>query len=101
VFPDEGVFHVVTRGVERRDVYLDDDDRRFFLALFGAAVSRGDWTVHAFCLMTNHYHLVVEAIRDQLSDGMHLLNGRYAEEFNRRYSRTGHLWGDRFWSGLI
>jgi putative transposase len=100
VFPD-GVFHVVTRGVAKTAVYRDDDDRRFFLGLLGSVASRNDWLVHAFCLMTNHYHLVVEALRDQLSLGMHRLNGVYAEQFNSRYSRTGHLWGDRFWSGLI
>jgi putative transposase len=100
VFPD-GVYHVVTRGVAKTDVYLDDDDRRFFLGLLGAVTSRNDWLVHAFCLMSNHYHLVVEALREQLSAGMHRLNGVYAEQFNGRYRRTGHLWGDRFWSGLI
>lgn len=100
VFPD-GIYHVVTRGVATTPVYRDDDDRRFFLGLLGAIASRNDWVVHAFCLMTTHYHLVVEALRDQLSNGMHRLNGAYAEQFNQRYNRRGHLWGDRFWSGLI
>jgi REP element-mobilizing transposase RayT len=51
--------------------------------------------------MTNHYHLVVDALRDELSAGCHRLNGVYAQTFNRRYRRKGHLFGDRFWSGLI
>jgi putative transposase len=64
-------------------------------------VQRDDWFVHVFCLMTNHYHLVVESLRDELSAGCHRLNGVYAQTFNRRYRRKGHLFGDRFWSGLI
>jgi REP element-mobilizing transposase RayT len=51
--------------------------------------------------MTNHYHLVVASLRDELSEGFHRLNGVYAQTFNRRHGRKGHLWGDRFWSGLI
>jgi REP element-mobilizing transposase RayT len=100
VFPD-GTFHVGTRGVDGTAIFRTDDDRRFFLQLFADVVRRHEWLVHVFCLMTNHYHLVVEALRDELSDGCHRLNGIYAQTFNRRYKRKGHLWGDRFWSGLI
>jgi REP element-mobilizing transposase RayT len=100
VFPD-GTYHVGTRGVEQRPIYLDDRDRRLFLQLFADVVQRNDWIVHVFCLMTNHYHLVVESVRQQLSCGLHRLNGVYAQTFNRRYKRTGHLFGERFWSGLI
>ena len=100
VFPD-GVFHVGTRGVDGTAIFRSDDDRRFFLRLFAEVVQRHDWLVHVYCLMTNHYHLVVEALRDELSDGCHRLNGVYAQTFNRRYKRKGHLWGDRFWSGPI
>jgi putative transposase len=100
VFPD-GIFHVGTRGVDGAAIYRSDDDRRFFLRLLADVVQRHDWAVHVFCLMTNHYHLVVEALRDDLSGGFHRLNGIYAQAFNRRYARRGHLFGDRFWSGLI
>jgi putative transposase len=100
VFPD-GTFHVGTRGVDGTAIFRRDDDRRFFLHLFADVVARNDWFVHVFCLMTNHYHFVVEALRDELSDGFHRLNGVYAQAFNRRYRRRGHLFGDRFWSGLI
>jgi REP element-mobilizing transposase RayT len=100
VFPD-GTFHVCTRGVDGTPVFRSDDDRRLFLRLFADVVQRHEWLVHAFCLMTNHYHLVVETLRDELSDGCHRLNGVYAQTFNRRHKRKGHLWGDRFWSGPI
>ena len=100
VFPD-GTYHVATRGVDGTAIFRSDADRRFFLRLFADVVQRHDWLVHVFCLMTNHYHLVVEALRDELSGGCHRLNGVYAQTFNRRYRRKGHLFGDRFWSGLI
>jgi putative transposase len=100
VFPD-GTFHLGTRGVDGTAIYRSDDDRRFFLRLLADVVERNEWLVHVFCLMTNHYHLVVAALRTDLSEGFHRLNGVYAQAFNRRYCRKGHLFGDRFWSGLI
>jgi REP element-mobilizing transposase RayT len=95
-FPAYGVFHLTTRGVERRAVFLDRDDRMSFLTQLGRAVDRYDWLVYVVCLMTNHYHCVVEGHRVLISRGMHGLNGRYAEAFNAKYGRSGHLWGDRF-----
>src|SRR3954454_11485 len=59
--PPTGIFHVTTRGVNGAAIYRDDDDRRAFLALFGLAARRHDWDVHVFCLLGNHYHLVIEA----------------------------------------
>jgi REP element-mobilizing transposase RayT len=96
VFPDYAVWHATTRGVERRPVYLDRDDRRCFLAQLWQAVDRLGLHVHALCLMPNHYHLVVECLRDRLSRALHRVNGLYAEGFNAKYNRSGHLWGDRF-----
>jgi REP element-mobilizing transposase RayT len=100
LFPD-GVYHVATRGVAQTAIFLDDADRRIFLGLLADVVVRNEWLVHAFCLMTNHYHLVIETLREQLSLGLHRLNGVYAQAFNQRYRRSGHLFGDRFWSGLV
>ncbi|HSS81868.1 MAG TPA: transposase [Gaiellaceae bacterium] len=94
--PPAGVYHVTTRGVARAAIFLADDERRFFLRLLAAEVARHDWRCHAFCLMTTHYHLVVETVLWRLSDGMHRLNGGYALDFNRRHRRNGHLFGDRF-----
>ena len=59
------------------------------------------WKIHAYCLMPNHYHLVVEATQSELSQGMHRLNGRYARDFNQRYGRSGHLFESRFASYAI
>jgi REP element-mobilizing transposase RayT len=95
-FPPFGVWHVTTRGVERRRVFLDRGDARSFLAELWRAVDTHPLHVHALCLMPNHYHLVVECLRDALSRALHRVNGRYAEAFNAKYGRSGHLWGDRF-----
>ena len=94
--PPAGIYHVTTRGVARTAIFLDDDERRLFLRLLAAEVQRHDWRCHAFCLMTTHYHLVVETELWRLSDGMHRLNGTYALAFNRRHRRSGHLFGERF-----
>ena len=96
VFPD-GLFHVATRGVAKMAIYHDANDRRNFLSLLALAVHQYEWTCHAFCLMTNHYHLVLDATRENLSDGMQVLNGDYAQGFNGKYGRWGHVFGDRFW----
>ena len=95
--PEYAIFHVTARGAGRMPIYRDDDDRRPSSALLADAVRRFDWSCHAFCLMTNHYHLVVESIRAALSAGMQLLNGIYAQSFNGKYDRWGHVFGDRFW----
>jgi putative transposase len=100
LLPD-GIYHLGTRGVDRCTVYVDDADRRRFLALLASVVEDYEWHMHTMCLMTNHYHLVVETERLFLSLGMQRLNGRYAEDFNAKFKRTGHLWGDRFWVRLV
>ena len=96
VWPD-GIFHVTTRRVAKMPIYGDDDDRRVFLGLLGHAGEEYDWTCHTFCLMTNHYHLVVDTTREYLSEGLQLLNGQYAQGFNGKYERWGHVFGERFW----
>src|SRR5882762_8313474 len=97
LFPD-GLFHVATRGAAKQPIYHDDNDRRNFLSLLAHVVQNYEWTCQAFCLMTNHYHLVLDATREDLSDGMQILNGDYAQGFNGKYGRWGHLFGDGFWS---
>lgn len=100
VLPD-GVFHVTARGVGDSPIYCDDDDCRLFLDLFRTACDRQSWECHAWCLMTNHYHLLLSSSREQLSRGLHWLNGVYAQRFNRRHRRRGHLFGDRFWASVV
>jgi len=95
------LYHVGTRGNNRQPVYLGDGDRLAFLNLLAKTVEKSSWTLHAYCLMGNHYHLLLETNLDDLSAGMQLLNGGYAMTFNRRHRRTGHLFGNRFWSEPI
>jgi REP element-mobilizing transposase RayT len=100
LLPD-GFFHVTARGVDGCPIFGDDDDRRRFLELVAEVVERWRWRCHALCLMPNHYHLVVESLRRDLSSGLHRLNGVYAQGFNHRHARTGHLFGDRFHARTI
>ena len=97
----DGVFHVTARGVEQRPIFADEDDRRTFLALLADAIPRYRWRCYAFCLMGNHYHVVVEATRADLSAGFQWLNGRYGRLFNDRHRRSGHLFGSRFASWVV
>jgi REP element-mobilizing transposase RayT len=87
--------------VQRRSIYLDDTDRQLFLALKGMAEQRCEWNVLVYCLMTNHFHIVMEARIAAISEGMHFLKARYAQSFNHRYTRTGHLFQGRFYSGYV
>ena len=95
------VHHVTSRGNERRDIFYDDTDREMFLSFLGTAVRRFGWSLTAFVLMTNHFHLVIQTPEGNLSRGMHWLNGKYAGWFNRRHKRWGHLFGGRFKAILV
>ncbi|HEY2094452.1 MAG TPA: transposase [Thermoanaerobaculia bacterium] len=93
--------HVTSRGNERRPIFFDDRDREMFLAFLGQTVRRFGWSVTAFVLMTNHFHLVVQTSEGNLSRGMHWLNTKYVVWFNRTHERSGHLYGGRFKAFLI
>ncbi|MBN2491486.1 MAG: transposase [Planctomycetes bacterium] len=95
------LYHVTSRGNEKRPIVIDDDDRRLFLGILSRAIERSAWLCHAYCLMNNHYHLLVETPQPTLSAGMHYLNGVYGQKFNLRHDRTGHLFQGRFKSILI
>ena len=82
VLPEFGIFHVVSRGVNRTSIFLADDDRHLFVGLLNRTMRRCAWECHAYCLMGNHFHLVLEAARDDVSSGMQRLNGIYAQTFN-------------------
>jgi REP element-mobilizing transposase RayT len=82
-------------------VFLDNDDRQSFIAGLDDCCQLTGWTCIAFCLMTNHYHLLVELAAPRLSDGMHLLNTMHAVRFNRRHERTGHVFDARFGSTTV
>ncbi|HEX9982785.1 MAG TPA: transposase [Thermoanaerobaculia bacterium] len=95
------VYHVTSRGNDRKAIFKKDSDRNHFLTLLGEVVHRFGWSITAFALMTNHYHLVVQTPEANLSRGMHWLNGTYAAWFNRRHKRSGHLLQGRFKAFLI
>jgi REP element-mobilizing transposase RayT len=97
----DGYFHVYVRGVADTAIFVNDEDRRNFLALLAEAARRYRWQLHTLCLMTTHYHVVLESLRVRLSEGMQWLNGIYAQSFNKRYGRNGHLFGGRFGSRVI
>lgn len=94
--PDCGVFHAYSRGVDRVAISRDDADRIAWLSSLERTIDRFDWTFYVYCLMPNHFHVVIETSLEQLSKGMHSLNGLYAARFNRRHERTGHLFQGRF-----
>jgi REP element-mobilizing transposase RayT len=82
-------------------IFEDDEDRLRFLANLGEVVLRFNWLCHAYCLMDNHYHLLVETIDGNLSPGMRQLNGVYTQRFNRRHGRVGHVFQGRFKAILL
>lgn len=96
-----GVYHVVARGNERRPVFWDDRDRTRFLELLGQVAARYRWRVLCYCLMGNHYHLLVLTLDANLARGMRQLNGVYAQGFNRRHQRVGHLFQGRYKAVLV
>lgn len=99
-FP-HAVYHVTGRGNARQDIVADDDDRRRFLAILAHVVDRYGWLCHAYCLMDNHYHLLIETPQPNLSQGMRQLNGLYTQAYNRRHHRVGHLFQGRFKAILV
>src|SRR5258708_27167287 len=90
------LYHLTSRGNAQEDIFRDDADREAFLAVLAAVVERFEWRLYAYCLMDNHYHLMVETPKANLSLGMRHLNGVYTQRFNRRHGRTGHVFQGRF-----
>jgi putative transposase len=95
------VYHVTSRGNARQPIVDDDRDRSQWLTLLAHVVDRYGWLCHAYCLMDNHYHLLIETPQPNLSLGMRQLNGRYTQAYNRRHHRVGHLLQGRFTAILV
>jgi putative transposase len=95
------LYHVTSRGNAHESIFLDDGDRSRFLEILADVLKRFGWICHAYCLMTNHYHLLIETPDAGLSRGMQLLNGVYTQWFNRRHDRVGHLLQGRFKAILV
>ncbi len=90
------LYHVTSRGDGREDIYRGDTDRLAFLAVFGDVCERFNWWAHAYCRMTNHYHLLVETPDGNLSKGMRQLNSVYTQRFNAQRGRCGHVFQGRY-----
>lgn len=96
------LWHITHRGNERRPIFVDDDDHARFVELLGKAVSRFGWNLTAYSLMPNHYHVVAELTENEtLSRGIQWLDGGYAQWFNWRHDRVGHLYQGRFRAILV
>jgi REP-associated tyrosine transposase len=95
------IYHITSRGNARQTIFLDDDDRRSFLLVLDRVVSRFRIVVHAFCLMDNHFHLLVETPEANLSKAIRQLNGVFTQTFNRRHGKVGHVLQGRFKAILV
>lgn len=95
------LYHVTSRGDRKEDIYEDDRDRHVFLAILEDVIGRFNWLCHAYCLMGNHYHLVIETPDANLAKGMRQLNGVYSQASNRRHERVGHLFQGRYKAILV
>ena len=95
------LYHVTSRGNARQRIFDDNEDREQFLAVLQEVVLRFNWLCHAYCLMDNHYHLMVETVDANLSEGLRQLDGVYTQRFNRAHGRVGHVFQGRYKSILV
>ena len=95
------VYHLTSRGNARRKIFRDHQDRETFLETLASVVKRYNWLCHAYCLMDNHYHLIIETMDANLSMGMRQLNGVYTQRYNRRDDKPGHVFQGRFKAVLV
>lgn len=95
------IYHVMNRGDRREDIFLDSKDREIFLRTLGEVCLKSCWQVHAYCLMGNHFHMVVETPSPTLVAGMKWFLGTYTQRFNRRHRLKGHLFAGRYRALLV
>ena len=95
------LYHITSRGDRRENIYEDDIDRKKFLTVFASVITQFNWHCYAYCLMDNHYHLLVQTADSNLSKGMRQLNGVYTQAYNRRHNKTGHLFQGRYKAILV
>lgn len=96
-----GLYHITSRGDGREDIYLSDADREAWLLVLGEVCKRFNWVCHAWCQMSNHYHLLIETPAANLAKGMRQLNGVYTQRFNRLHGRVGHVFQGRYKAVLV
>lgn len=90
------VYHITSRGNEKNPIFLSNKDRTLFLNTLEKTIDKYKWVCHAYCLMDNHYHLLIDTPLPNLSSGMRQLNSVYTQAFNKRHKRIGHLYQGRF-----
>jgi len=95
------LYHITSRGNARQAIFLNEEDFTDFLEILNSVVKRYNFLLHDYCLMNNHYHLLIETPEGNLSKGMRQLNGLYAQRFNQRHQRVGHLLQGRYQSILV
>ncbi len=95
------IYHIYARGNRQEHIFLDDKDRILFLKLLADNAKKLNWLCHAYCLMGNHYHLLLETPDGILSSGMQIINSVYAKRFNRKYDQVGHLFQGRYSDRLV
>ena len=98
---DGALYHITTQGNDKKAIFQDKEDRDLFLDILYKINQRHHWICHAYCLMNNHYHLVIETPDGNLSKGMRQLNGVYTQTYNKKYHRAGHLFQGRYKAILI
>lgn len=96
-----GFYHVMVRGVNKEIIFKDEKDKKCFLRLLSYYKSRENCIIHAYCLMDNHVHILIQDMDNKLSDFMRNVTSVYAEEFNKKYKRVGHLFQERFKSECV
>jgi REP-associated tyrosine transposase len=101
ILAENALYHVVARGNDKMPIYRDDVDRIRYLAILETVIERYSVECHAYCLMSNHYHLVLRTLKANLSSAIQYLNGVYAQWWNRRHDRVGHVLQGRFKAQLI
>ena len=95
------LYHVTSRGNGRKNIYLEESDFELFLDVLNSVCTQFNWVIHAYCLMNNHYHLLIETSDANLSKGMRQLNGVFTQSINRKHHRVGHLFQGRYKSILV
>ncbi|HWK27600.1 MAG TPA: transposase [Solirubrobacter sp.] len=91
-----GIFHVYSRGAVKQTIFLDNRDRATYLGALARVIHRTGWRCLSYCLMGTHMHLLIETPQPNLGRGMHLLHGWYAQVFNQRHGKSGHVFGARY-----
>ena len=95
------IYHITSRGNERKSIFQEERDHELFLDILHQVKEKYNWLCHAYCLMDNHYHIVVETVEGNLAKGMRQLNGIYTQTYNRRHNRVGHVFQGRYKAILI